>query len=186
VFAHMEFPKILFGVILMAVMGSAAVALSSMNQQQALAQQNQTSEEQNKKLILDILKLRYHVDEEIGHLLADDAIIHIDDKPVDRQLLRNQSKEFMTAFPDMKKAAEVIVAEDDLIGVLWTFNGTHQGEYLGIPASGKPVTLRMVEFMRISNGTIMEYWPVPDATDLYLDIGYLVHRNETNATTTTQ
>ena len=185
-FAHMEFPKILFGVILMAVMGSAAVALSFMNQQQALAQQNQTSEEQNKKLILDILKLRYHVDEEIGHLLADDAIIHIDDKPVDRQQLRNQSKEFMTAFPDMKKAAEVVVAEDDLVGVLWTFNGTHQGEYLGIPATGKPVTLRIAEFMRISNGTITEYWPVPDATDLYLDIGYLVHRNETNTTPTTQ
>ena len=86
----------------------------------------------------------------------------------------------------MKKAAEVVVAEDDLVGVLWTFNGTHQGEYLGIPATGKPVTLRIAEFMRISNGTITEYWPVPDATDLYLDIGYLVHRNETNTTSTTQ
>ena len=62
----------------MVVMGFAAVALSLINQQQTLAQQNQTSEEQNKKLILDILKLKYHNDEEIGHLLADDAIIHSD------------------------------------------------------------------------------------------------------------
>jgi predicted ester cyclase len=182
----MEFPKILSSVILMAIMGSAAVALSFMNQQQALAQQNQTSEEeQNKKLILDILKLKYHVDEEIGHLLADDAIIH-SDKAVDNQQFKNQSKDFMTAFPDMKKTAEVIVAEDDLVGVLWAFNGTQQGEYLGIPATGKPVTFRLAEFMRISNGTITEYWPVPDATDLYLDIGYLVHRNATNTTATTQ
>jgi predicted ester cyclase len=185
VFAHMEFPKILFGVILMAVMGSAAVALSFMNQQQALAQQNQTSEEQNKKLILDISKLKLSIEEEMGHLLANDTVIH-SDKPFDRQQLRNQSKEFFTAFPDMKAVPEVIVAEDDLLGVLWTFNGTHQGEFLGIPATGKPVTLRIAEFMRISNGTITEYWPVPDATDLYLDIGYLVHRNETNTTTTTQ
>jgi steroid delta-isomerase-like uncharacterized protein len=181
----MEFPKILFGVILMAVMGSAAVALSFMNQQQALAQQNQTSEEQNKKLILDISKLNLSIEEEMGHLLANDTVIH-SDKPFDRQQLRNQSKEFFTAFPDMKAEPEVIVAEDDLLGVLWTFNGTHQGEFLGIPASGKPVTLRIAEFMRISNGTITEYWPVPDATDLYLDIGYLVHRNETNTITTTQ
>ena len=182
----MEFTKILFSVILMAVMGSAAVALSFMNQQQALAQQNQTSEEeQNKKIILDILKLKYHSDEEIGHLLANDTIIH-SDKAVGREQFRNISKDFMTAFPDMKKAAEVIVAENDLVGVLWNFSGTHQGEYLGIPATGKPVTLRMAEFMRISNGTITEYWPVPDATDLYLDIGYLVHRNATNTTATAQ
>ena len=86
----------------------------------------------------------------------------------------------------MKAVPEVIVAEDDLLGVLWTFNGTHQGEFLGIPATGKPVTLRIAEFMRISNGTITEYWPVPDATDLYLDIGYLVHRNATNTTAITR
>ena len=100
----MEFPKILFGVILMAVMGSAAVALSFMNQQQALAQQNQTSEEQNKKLILDILKLRYHVDEEIGHLLADDAIIHIDDKPVDRRATQKPIKRIHDCFSGHEKS----------------------------------------------------------------------------------
>ena len=79
----MEFPKILFGVILMAVMGSGTVALLFMNQQQALAQQNQTSEEQNKKLILDISKLKLSIEEEMGHLLANDTVIH-SDKPFDR------------------------------------------------------------------------------------------------------
>ena len=165
----------------MAVMGSVALTLSLINQQQALAQQNQTSEEQNKKLILDILKLKYHSDEEIGHLLADDAIIH-SDKADSNQQFKNQSKEFMTAFPDMKKEVEVVVAENDVVGVLWKFNGTQRGEYLGIPATGKPVTFRLAEFMKFSNGKITEYWPVPDATDLYLDIGYLVHRNATNTT----
>jgi len=182
----MEFTKILFSVILMAVMGSTAVALSFMNQQQTLAQQNQTSEEEkNKKIVLDILKLKYHSDEEIGHLLANDAIIH-SDKAVGNDQFKNISKDFMTAFPDMKKAAEVIVAENDLVGVLWNFSGTHQAEYLGIPATGKPVTLRMAEFMRFSDGKIVEYWPVPDGTDLYLDIGYLVHHNATNTTSTAQ
>jgi len=180
----MEFPKVLFTVILMAVMGFAAVALLLINQQQTLAQQNQTTEEQNKKLILDILKLEYHSDEEIGHLLADDAIIH-SDKAVDNQQFKKQSKDFMTAFPNMKKEVEVILAENDVVGVLWKFSGTQQGEYLGIPATGKPVTFRLAEFMKFSNGKIKEYWPVPDATDFYLDIGYLVHRNATIATNAT-
>ena len=178
----MEFTKILFSVILMAVMGSAAVSLSFMNQQQALAQQNQTSEEeQNKKIILDLSKLKLSVEEEMSHLLENDTIIHTGDKPFDREQLRKQSKEFFTAFPDMKAVPELILAENDLLGILWNFTGTHQGEYLGIPATGKPVTLRIAEFMRFSDGKITEYWPVPDATDLYLDIGYLIPSNSTNA-----
>ena len=107
-------------------------------------------------------------------------------KQTDNQQFKDQSKAFMTAFPNMKKEVEVILAENDVVGVLWKFSGTQQGEYLGIPATGKPVTFRLAEFMKFSNGKITEYWPVPDATDLYLDIGYLVHRNATNATATTR
>jgi hypothetical protein len=44
----------------------------------------------------------------------------------------------------------------------------------------------MAEFMKISNGKIKEYWPAVDDTDLLLKIGYLVHHNETNTTTTTK
>ena len=180
----MEFPKVLFTVILMVVMGFAAVALLLINQQQTLAQQNQTTEEQNKKFILGIAKLKLSVEEELSHFLENDTIVH-SDKPFDRQQLRNQSKEFFAAFPDMKAVPEVIVAENDLLGVLWNFSGTQHGEYLGIPATGKPVSFRLAEFMKISNGKITEYWPVPDDTDMYLDIGYLVHRNATNLTNVT-
>ena len=134
----MEFTKILFSVILMAVMGSAAVALSFMNQQQALAQQNQTSEEeQNKKIILDLSKLKLSVEEEMSHLLENDTIIHSGDKPFDREQLRKQSKEFFTAFPDMKAVPEVIVAENDLVGILWNFSGTHQSDVPWYPCNWK-------------------------------------------------
>ena len=43
-------------------------------------------------------------------------------------------------------------------------NGTHQREFLGIPATGKSVNVWMSEFMRILNGTITEFWPVADGT----------------------
>jgi predicted ester cyclase len=71
-----------------------------------------------------------------------------------------------------------------MVAVLWTLNGTHSGEYLGVPPTGKHVSFKMAEFMKITNGTISEYWNVPDATDLLIDIGYLVKNNATNTTTT--
>ena len=90
----MEFPKVLFIVILLAVMGFAAVALSLINQQQTLAQQNQTSEEQNKKLILGIAKLKLSVEEELSHFLENDTIVH-SDKPFDRAATQKPIKRIL-------------------------------------------------------------------------------------------
>ena len=179
----MRYNKGFLSLILIVVMCAAAVAYSPMNRQQVLAQQNQTSEEQNKKLVLDIQKMGLNKEEEYQQFLAD-AKIH--GTIVDKNRLKNLTADFIRAFPDIKATPELIVAEGDLVAVLWNFNGTHQGEYLEIPATGEPVTLRIVEFMRISNGEITDYWNIPDATDLLIDIGYLVHSNATNTTTTTQ
>lgn len=173
----------LFTVLIVVIVSSTA-AFSPINDKLALAQENQTSaEEQNKRLVLDLPNSGLDIEEEIDQFLANDSTIH-NEEVEDLQHLKNISKDFLTAFPDMKAEPQVIVAEDDMVGVLWTFKGTHLGEYLGVPATGKPVTLKMAEFMKISNGTISEYWNVPDATDLLIDIGYLVHRNATNTTTT--
>ena len=161
-------------------------SLSPINdEQQVQAQENQTSEEQNKRLVLDLPKSGLEIEEEIDRFLTNESTIH-NEEVVDLQHLKNISKDFLTAFPDMNAEPEVIVAEDDMVGVLWTYKGTHLGEYLGVPATGKPVTLKMAEFMKLSNGTISEYWNVPDATGLLLNIGYLVHSNATNATTATR
>jgi predicted ester cyclase len=124
------------------------------------------------------------MEEEISQSLIENATIHAQ-KVENLKTLHNKSLDFQMAFPDKKAVPEVIVAEDDLVGVLWAMNGTHQREYLGIPATGKPVNVWMAEFMRISNGTITEYWPVVDGTDMLIDLGYLVHRNATNTTATT-
>ena len=164
---------------------AAAAALSPLNFQQSRAQDNQTSEEENKKFVLNLPESGLNTEQEIDQFLVDNATIH-NEKVTDQQQLKNISKAFETAFPDMKAKPEVIVADGDMVGVLWTFNGTHKGEYLGIPPTGKHVSFKMAEFMKISNGTISEYWNVPDATDLLIDIGYLVKNNATNSTIAAQ
>ena len=45
------------------------------------------------------------------------------------------------AFPDAVVTIEDMVAEDDRVAARWTMRGTHTGEFNGIPATGRPVTM---------------------------------------------
>src|SRR5690349_1257354 len=153
------------------------------SQQQTQFQDNDTAEKRNTKLVLNLQQLgKTNVENEIDQAFANESRIHA--KINNTELIKNVSKDFARAFPDMKATPQVIVAEDDLVGVLWTLNGTHKDTYLGIPATGKPVSFKMAEFMKISNGKLKEYWNAVDDADLLLDIGYLVRHNATNTATT--
>ena len=48
---------------------------------------------------------------------------------------------FRAAFPDLKYTIEDIIAEGDKVVVRWTAKGTHKGELLGMPATGKHVAI---------------------------------------------
>jgi len=44
---------------------------------------------------------------------------------------------------------------------------THTGEYLGVPATGKALTLRVMDFYRCADGRIMENWVFLDCLDMF-------------------
>jgi len=177
-------------VISILILGSAFLSplythlIQAQPQPQPQLQKNETTEAADAKFVGNQPNLGKNVENEIDQVLTNNTKIHA--KINNTELLENVSKDFIKAFPDMKATPQVVVAENDMVAVLWTFNGTHKGTYLGIPATGKPVSFKMAEFMKISNGKIKEYWPAVDDTDLLLKIGYLVHHNETNTTTTTK
>ncbi|HEY0603766.1 MAG TPA: ester cyclase [Herpetosiphonaceae bacterium] len=62
----------------------------------------------------------------------------------------------LTAFPDFRVNIEHMIAEDDKVTVLSTFSGTHKGEFMGIPGTGKGVTGKMTNSFRIAQGKIVE------------------------------
>jgi predicted ester cyclase len=49
--------------------------------------------------------------------------------------------------------------------------GTHQGEFLGIPPTGKQVTVGLVDVIHIENGKFVEQWGGPDLLDLVQQLG---------------
>ena len=65
-------------------------------------------------------------------------------------------------FPDLRAHIDDIVAAGDEVAVRLTFRGTHQGEYLGMPATGRSIEYVSHEFYRIADGLIAEEWICSD------------------------
>ncbi|MBT8377681.1 MAG: ester cyclase [Ignavibacteria bacterium] len=63
---------------------------------------------------------------------------------------------FLTGFSDINFVVDEIFGVDDRVIKLWTFNGTHSGDFAGIPATGNKITLKGVSVSRIVNGKISE------------------------------
>jgi len=80
---------------------------------------------------------------------------------------------FMNAFPDSRVTIDDMIAEGDQVVTKKTFTGTHTGEFAGIPATGKPVTLQFVDIMRLRDGRIVEHWNCIDQLSFMQQLGVI-------------
>lgn len=78
---------------------------------------------------------------------------------------------FRAGFPDHDAEVVHLVAEGDLVATYKTFTGTHTGDFLGIPATGKRATIRVMDFVRYRDGRIAEHWSVIDLAGLRAQLG---------------
>jgi predicted ester cyclase len=64
-----------------------------------------------------------------------------------------------------------MVAEGDRVSVRMTVTGTQSVAFMGIPPTGKKVTIAAYETVRIANGKVVEHWGGPDTYDLLTQLG---------------
>jgi hypothetical protein len=64
---------------------------------------------------------------------------------------------FIATFPDVKAVIHNQVTEGDKVVTHKTFHGTHKGEFMGIPPTGKKVAIELVDIFRIAGGKLMEH-----------------------------
>ena len=72
------------------------------------------------------------------------------------QMFRQVMEGFRSAFPDSDLRIEEVIAEDDKVVIRWSFSGTHQGNLLGIPATGKKVSWTGITIYRIVDEKVVE------------------------------
>ena len=78
-----------------------------------------------------------------------------------------------SAFPDLRFAVEQMVAKDDMVVTRWLATGTHEGDFLAIPASGRRMSATGMTMHRLEDGVIVEGWTNWDALTMLTQIGVL-------------
>ena len=107
-------------------------------------------------------------------IFAPDAILHIGtDDMQGPEGFKQYVAGYRAAFPDIHWTVEDQVAEGDIVVTRLTGTGTHQGELMGIPATGLPVTATAIATVRIAGGKIQESWSSWDALGLMQQIGVM-------------
>jgi predicted ester cyclase len=76
-----------------------------------------------------------------------------------------------SAFPDFKATIEDIVAEGDKVVVRQTFSGTHKGEFMGVPPTGKSISIGVIDIIRVDGGKFVEHWGQMDTTGMIQQLG---------------
>jgi steroid delta-isomerase-like uncharacterized protein len=77
------------------------------------------------------------------------------------------------AFPDFTWTIEDMIAEGDTVVARARMRGTHLGEFMGVPATGKVVSMTGIHIYRIAGGKLVEGWLIRDNLGLLRQIGGL-------------
>ena len=76
--------------------------------------------------------------------------------PADRDTFKRLLPLYPAAFPDVHITLDDMIAEDDTVTVRFTLRGTQQGEFMGLPPTGRSVTMSGMALFHIANGQIVE------------------------------
>ncbi len=79
--------------------------------------------------------------------------------------------DFRHAFPDLHYTIEDEIEEGDKVVTRARWEGTHRGDFMGIPATGKRVSVDGVDITRFSNGKAVEHWGYQDTPALMQQLG---------------
>lgn len=130
--------------------------------------------EQNKTLVHQFVEefMNGHDDDAARRYVASDVQWHIGAHMLDSvEMLIGANGSYLNSFPDWQGTIDDQIAEGNKVVTRITFSGTHQGEFQGIPATGKRVTVTAIFIVRIEDGQIVEAWRNGD------DMGMMMQLN---------
>jgi steroid delta-isomerase-like uncharacterized protein len=115
--------------------------------------------EENKELVR-----RYYGDVLNGRNLDTVGDYFADERMVEG--VRRGCFSYFEAFPDLHVSVDELIAEGERVFCRSTLTGTHDGEYKGIPATGRHVSSESAEVFRIADGRFTGYWCLSNVAGL--------------------
>ena len=149
-------------------------AASTPVQQWAAAQPN-LLEESNKILVRSAIQeiFNEHNITAVDKYIKEDLIQNGTGFPEGREARKQYFGMLFNAFPDLHASIDKMIAEDNLVSVFLSWNGTHKGEFQGMPATNNPITMKTAHIFRIEDGMIAEQWEIFDTLDLLAKTGVI-------------
>jgi steroid delta-isomerase-like uncharacterized protein len=89
----------------------------------------------------------------------------------DREGVQQLMIALRSAFPDLHFTIEDQIVAEDTVVVRWRATGQHQGELLGIPATGKPITVTAISIYRLAGGKLSQEWTNWDSLGMMQQLG---------------
>jgi steroid delta-isomerase-like uncharacterized protein len=98
--------------------------------------------------------------------------------PPNREGVKQVTAMFRQAFPDSYFTVEDMIAEGDKVATHKTFHGTHEGEFMGMPPTGRRVSMELIDIVRISEGRVVEHWSMGDNLGMMQQLGVIPRPGE--------
>ncbi len=131
---------------------------------------------QNKQLVRDFIQALFTK----GDLDAVDRYLHpafvnhdppFPGAPDGREGMRAAAAMFREALPDWRSEVDQLVAEDDIVVERFHASGTHRGELMGVPGTGRTLALNGINVFRVDGDQIVERWGQLDQLGLLRQLG---------------
>ena len=111
----------------------------------------------------------------IDELATDDIVDHeegLPGQPSGREGVKFFVNAMREAFPDVRlKSIEPMMTDGNLEAARTIVAGTHEGELMGVAATGKSVEFESIDIIRVEDGKVAEHWGVTDTMSLMQQLG---------------
>lgn len=106
-------------------------------------------------------------------MMSEDIVDHemASEMPPGREGVQQWFDTLFAAFPDMTANVEDIICEGDRCACRVRMQGSHQGEFMGIPATRNPVDFEVYDILRLEDGMVAEHWGLTDDARMMRQIG---------------
>lgn len=112
--------------------------------------------------------------EAFGDVLADDFVEHeqLPGLAPTKEGVKAFFEMYLAAFPDLRMEAEDVLPSGDKVVARVRATGTHRGEFMGMPPTGKTVDVQLIDIIRFGDdGLAHEHWGVFDTMTMMQQLG---------------
>jgi len=110
----------------------------------------------------------------LDELHVPDFVYHAASRTIQgREPFKHFLSMLITAFPDVHVTIEDMIGEGDRVVIRYTYRGTHKGDLMGIPPTGKQATITGILIGRFEDGKFLEGWIEFDALGMMQQLGVI-------------